>query len=89
MLPALIAWRQGKAGLGFSTEVSVDLADDDELMRLMVEAGFHQVFVGIETPNEESLAECSRPESQARSSGECETNAARWHPSPGRLHRGV
>ena len=66
VLPALIAWRQGKVGMSFSTEVSVDLADDDELMRMMAEAGFHQVFVGIETPNEESLAECSKHQNRKR-----------------------
>ncbi len=27
----------------------------------MVEAGFDKVFIGLETPNEESLRECSRP----------------------------
>ncbi|MFN2132095.1 MAG: B12-binding domain-containing radical SAM protein, partial [Anaerolineae bacterium] len=32
VLPALIEWRQGKAGLPFNTEVSINLADDDELM---------------------------------------------------------
>ena len=37
------------------TEVSVNIADDDELVHLMVEAGFDRVFIGLETPNEESL----------------------------------
>jgi radical SAM superfamily enzyme YgiQ (UPF0313 family) len=41
----------------FNTEASINLADDDDLMRLMVQAGFNTVFVGIETPDEESLAE--------------------------------
>jgi radical SAM superfamily enzyme YgiQ (UPF0313 family) len=39
----------------FSTEASVDLAQDAELLELMVECGFGSVFVGIETPDEESL----------------------------------
>ena len=42
------------------TETSINLADDEELMRLMVAAGFETVFVGVESPNEESLAECGK-----------------------------
>jgi radical SAM superfamily enzyme YgiQ (UPF0313 family) len=48
------------------TEVSINLADDDELMALMVRAGFDQIFVGIESPNEESLAECSKLQNRNR-----------------------
>ncbi|MBR8829353.1 MAG: DUF4070 domain-containing protein [Gomphosphaeria aponina SAG 52.96 = DSM 107014] len=39
----------------FNTEASVDLAEDQELMELMVECNFNAVFLGIETPDEESL----------------------------------
>ncbi|MBF2028995.1 MAG: B12-binding domain-containing radical SAM protein [Oscillatoriales cyanobacterium C42_A2020_001] len=39
----------------FNTEASVDLANDPELMELMVECNFNAVFLGIETPDEESL----------------------------------
>ena len=60
LLPAIIAWRQGKTGMPFNTEVSINLADDEELMRLMFEAGFDTVFIGVETPNEDSLAECGK-----------------------------
>jgi radical SAM superfamily enzyme YgiQ (UPF0313 family) len=66
VLPALIEWRKGKTGLPFNTEVSINLADDEELMRLMAEAGFDTVFVGIETPNEDSLAECSKTQNKGR-----------------------
>ncbi len=66
VLPALIEWRKGKSGMAFSTEVSINLADDPELLRLMVEAGFDTVFVGIETPNEDSLAECSKNQNKGR-----------------------
>ncbi|PSO48147.1 MAG: B12-binding domain-containing radical SAM protein [Cyanobacteria bacterium SW_9_44_58] len=38
-----------------NTEASVDLAQDPELMDLMVEANFNSVFLGIETPDEDSL----------------------------------
>jgi radical SAM superfamily enzyme YgiQ (UPF0313 family) len=40
----------------FNTEASVDLAQDPELMELMVECNFNAVFLGIETPDEASLA---------------------------------
>ncbi len=65
-LPALIAWRKGKAGLPFNTEVSINLADDDELLRLMAQAGFDTVFVGIETPDEDGLAECNKFQNKGR-----------------------
>ena len=61
ILPAMIDWRRGrKHPFLFNTEVSVDLADDEEMMDLMVQAGFTTVFVGIESPHEESLAECRK-----------------------------
>jgi radical SAM superfamily enzyme YgiQ (UPF0313 family) len=67
LLPALIEWRKGKKGLLFYTEASINLADDKPLMGLMVEAGFNRVFVGIETPDEECLAECGKQQNRNRS----------------------
>ena len=66
LLPALIRWQGRGRGLPFLTEASIDLADDEELMRLMVDAGFNQVFVGIETPEEAGLAECNKRQNQGR-----------------------
>lgn len=67
ILPALIKWMETKKyPFAFSTEASINLADDEELMRLMVKAGFNTVFVGIETPNEESLAECNKLQNKNR-----------------------
>ena len=66
LLPALIEWRKDKVGLSFSTEVSINLADDDELMQLMYEAGFDTVFIGVETPDEDSLTECNKKQNQGR-----------------------
>jgi len=66
LLPALIDWRKGKTGMPFSTEASINLADDPVLLRLMVEAGFDTVFVGIETPSEDGLAECNKNQNQGR-----------------------
>lgn len=61
LLPAMIDWRRGRRQpFLFNTEVSLDLADDPEMVEMMVEAGFTTVFVGIESPHEESLAECKK-----------------------------
>ncbi len=61
ILPAMIKWMEKKKyPFSFFTETSINLSDDEELMRLMVKAGFDTVFVGIETPNEESLNECGK-----------------------------
>jgi radical SAM superfamily enzyme YgiQ (UPF0313 family) len=61
MLPFLIDWmRQKKYPFYFFTETSINLSDDDELIKLMVKAGFRRVFIGIETPNEDSLTECNK-----------------------------
>ena len=58
LLRDVIAWQQTHGyPLTFATEASIDLADDAELMQLMVEANIGDVFVGIETPNEASLRE--------------------------------
>lgn len=66
LLPALIEWRKGKIGNLFITEASINLSDDDELIKMMVRAGFTQVFVGIETPDETSLAECHKSQNRNR-----------------------
>jgi len=67
ILPALIEWKESKRyPFAFCTEASINLADDEELMRLMVAAGFDVVFIGIETPNEESLVECTKYQNQNR-----------------------
>jgi radical SAM superfamily enzyme YgiQ (UPF0313 family) len=66
LLPALINWRKGKKGCLFITEASINLSDDDELIHLMVEAGFTQVFIGIETPDDESLTECHKSQNRNR-----------------------
>jgi radical SAM superfamily enzyme YgiQ (UPF0313 family) len=66
LLPALIEWHKDKRGVPFFTETSVNLADDQPLMDMMVEAGFDSVFIGIETPDEESLAECNKKQNKNR-----------------------
>jgi radical SAM superfamily enzyme YgiQ (UPF0313 family) len=66
LLPALAEWRRDKTGVPFNTEASINLADDDELIRLMTAAGFDEVFIGIETPADDSLAECSKKQNLHR-----------------------
>ncbi|MBE9177888.1 DUF4070 domain-containing protein [Oculatella sp. LEGE 06141] len=57
LLKELKVW-QAERGYPFSfvTEASIDLADDQELMDLMLDCYFGSVFLGIETPDEESLS---------------------------------
>ncbi len=67
LLHEMVAWRKRtQAEMGFLTEASVNLADDEELCSLMVEAGFAKVFVGIETPSAESLEECRKLQNRSR-----------------------
>lgn len=66
LLPALIEWRQNKKGCVFYTEASINLADDLELMDMMVRAGFDSVFIGIESPDEGSLTECQKVQNKHR-----------------------
>jgi radical SAM superfamily enzyme YgiQ (UPF0313 family) len=67
VLPAIISWmKEHKYPFSLSTEASINLADDEELMNLMADAGFNQVFIGVETPNPESLAECDKSQNEQR-----------------------
>jgi radical SAM superfamily enzyme YgiQ (UPF0313 family) len=55
-LRELIPWMEAHHyPFTFVTEASVNLADDPELLDLMVRAGFYGVFLGIETPDQDSL----------------------------------
>jgi radical SAM superfamily enzyme YgiQ (UPF0313 family) len=67
LLPDLIEWMENhKHPYTLSTEASINLADDEDLMRLMFRAGFESVFVGIESPNESSLLECKKTPNRNR-----------------------
>ncbi|MFZ3044466.1 MAG: B12-binding domain-containing radical SAM protein [Desulfatirhabdiaceae bacterium] len=66
LLPALIDWRKDKKGCVFFTEASINLADDPELLDMMVTAGFDSVFIGIESPDEVSLTECHKTQNKNR-----------------------
>jgi radical SAM superfamily enzyme YgiQ (UPF0313 family) len=61
LLREMAKWRQRRGRhLEFYTEVSVDLADEPELIALMTRAGFNAVFIGLESPSTESLAETGK-----------------------------
>jgi len=61
MLPYLVKWmKEHEYPFWLYTEASLNLADDDELLTLMGEAGFHSVFIGIESPSLESLRETQK-----------------------------
>jgi radical SAM superfamily enzyme YgiQ (UPF0313 family) len=67
MLPYLAEWSERNGWpFSFITEASINLADDDELLGLMQRAGFHRVFIGIETPDEESLKEAQKVQNTRR-----------------------
>lgn len=66
-LPEVIRWQEKeKYPFAFLTEASLNLADDEDLMQMMVRAGFHSVFVGLETPNNDSLVECNKLQNKGR-----------------------
>jgi radical SAM superfamily enzyme YgiQ (UPF0313 family) len=62
LLVAIAAWNRSRADgvVSFITQVSIDAARDEELLRLCAEAGLYGVFIGIETPNEASLLEVKK-----------------------------
>jgi radical SAM superfamily enzyme YgiQ (UPF0313 family) len=66
LLPALIAWRKNKKGCVFFTEASINLADDPDLLHMMVKAGFDSVFIGIESPDDACLTECQKNQNKNR-----------------------
>ena len=67
VLPAIIEWMERKKyPFAFNTQASIELSDHKDLMEMMVRAGFDVVFIGIETPHEESLAECSKFQNRNR-----------------------
>ncbi|HEY6460879.1 MAG TPA: B12-binding domain-containing radical SAM protein, partial [Polyangiaceae bacterium] len=61
LLPEVAAWqKRHRYPFSFYTEASVNLGADAALLRMMVEAGFDSVFLGIETPSVESLRETKK-----------------------------
>lgn len=59
VLAALVEWNLARPDgpMALTTQVSIDAARDSELLELLAEAGIVSVFIGIETPNVDSLRE--------------------------------
>ncbi len=71
-LPALKRWQEmHDYPFEFSTEASINLADDDELLEMMREANFFAVFVGIESPDPETLTQMRKKQNTRRNIAEC------------------
>jgi radical SAM superfamily enzyme YgiQ (UPF0313 family) len=61
LLAGIATWnaKQGEP-MSFGTQLSIECSDDDEMLRLLAKAGLHSVFIGIETPNQDSLKETKK-----------------------------
>jgi radical SAM superfamily enzyme YgiQ (UPF0313 family) len=77
-LKELLPWMiEHKYPFSFATEASVDLANDQELMDEMVKCNFGAVFLGIETPDEESLALTQKHQNTRSSLSDAVNNIAK------------
>ena len=66
-LPQLAAWLKARDyPFEFSTEASINMADDDELLNLMRQANFFTVFVGIESPDPKTLVQTKKKQNTRR-----------------------
>ena len=71
LLPALKAWQAERGHpFHFFTEASINMAEDEDLLIGMREAGFNEVFIGIETPDEEGLKETGKVQNLKTDMGE-------------------
>ena len=67
LMPELSEWSaRNKYPFSFITEASINLADDGDLLKLMRDANFRQIFIGIETPVGESLKEAQKGQNLRR-----------------------
>ncbi len=66
-LPDLIAWQKARGyPFDFSTEASLNIADDDEFLGMMRDANFFALFVGIESPDPDVLAMAQKKQNTRR-----------------------
>jgi radical SAM superfamily enzyme YgiQ (UPF0313 family) len=70
-LPELARWLRARDyPFEFGTEASINIADDDELLRLLREANFFTVFIGIESPDTDTLIAAKKKQNTRRSIAE-------------------
>jgi len=75
LLPAMIKWmKKHRYPFIFNVQTTIDLADDEELISLMIQAGINTTFIGIETPSEKSIDECNKVQNKNRDMLECVKN---------------
>src|SRR6188768_1552053 len=71
MMPKLKEWlEQHDYPFEFTTEASINLADDDEMLQAMKDANFFAVFVGIESPDPETLVQMRKKQNTKRNIAE-------------------
>ena len=71
LLPELKRWQSTKdEKVWFMTQLTINLADDDEMIQQMLEAGFGTVFIGLETPDEQTLIECKKKQNTKRNTAD-------------------
>ncbi|HBI14657.1 MAG TPA: B12-binding domain-containing radical SAM protein [Desulfobulbaceae bacterium] len=79
ILPILASWqKEHRYPFTLLTEASINLAEDEELMTLMSKANFFKVFIGIESPNQESLRECDKQQNTASNLAEAVNTIHRY-----------
>jgi radical SAM superfamily enzyme YgiQ (UPF0313 family) len=72
LLPRLKAWLEERDyPFEFSTEASVNIADDDNLLQAMKDANFFGIFVGIESPDPETLVHMKKKQNTRRNIADC------------------
>ena len=72
LLPRLKAWlEEHDYPFEFSTEASINIADDSELLQAMKDANFFAIFVGIESPDPETLIQAKKKQNTRRNIAEC------------------
>lgn len=67
LLPKLIEWQKNQEfGFWFSTQVTVNVADDEQLLSMLGDAGFRTFFIGLETPQEDALKDARKTQNLKR-----------------------
>ena len=71
-LPELKTWQEAHDfPFEFSTEASLNLSDDDELLEMLKQCNFFAIFVGIESPDPETLVQMRKKQNTRRNIPEC------------------